>query len=436
HAAATSNTTVQQMGHGIQFAGSAAMSAGVSFEETVGLMTVLANQGQRGEKAGTGLRGAILALVDPSAKAQRALMRLGISQRDLLDDEGKIRSLTGTLQKMHAAGATTTDIFSIFGQRPGGIVASLFTELKKGPNALGEAVSSIENDSLGAAQRLAEINMKGLTGAVRSLISRWDEFKLAVGDAGVTASLTAIVNWLGSLATKAAELPAPVLMVGSGLLGLAATVGPLLVGIGMTAKGFAIAKTGALLTKGAIVGLARSIAVGALLRVNALALGAGKLATVLTGRVFPALVRVGAAMLANPIGIAVAGVGGLIAAGVALYRNWDRVAGFFGGIWARIKSAFGDGLAWITSKLQGTTLGRVLSFLGLDVGSGEPAIATAPAIDTTRVASAVAPRAGQDGRARVEIDVRGGREAVAVRATEIDDVELDLSQGIALGGIG
>lgn len=43
------------------------------------------------------------------------------------------------------------------------------------------------------------------------------------------------------------------------------------------------------------------------------------------------------AMSANPIGIVVLAIGALIAAGVALYRNWDSVTAFFSNTWTKIK---------------------------------------------------------------------------------------------------
>jgi TP901 family phage tail tape measure protein len=46
-----------------------------------------------------------------------------------------------------------------------------------------------------------------------------------------------------------------------------------------------------------------------------------------------------AAMAANPIGLVVVGIAALIAAGVALYKNWDTVSAFFVAGWDRMKAA-------------------------------------------------------------------------------------------------
>lgn len=47
-----------------------------------------------------------------------------------------------------------------------------------------------------------------------------------------------------------------------------------------------------------------------------------------------------AALSANPIAIAVIAVSGLIAAGIALYKNWDKVSKWFSGFWTFLKSGF------------------------------------------------------------------------------------------------
>ena len=46
-----------------------------------------------------------------------------------------------------------------------------------------------------------------------------------------------------------------------------------------------------------------------------------------------------AAMAANPIGLVAAGIAGLIAAGVLLYRNWDTVSTKMSGAWDKIKQS-------------------------------------------------------------------------------------------------
>lgn len=59
------------------------------------------------------------------------------------------------------------------------------------------------------------------------------------------------------------------------------------------------------------------------------------------------------ALAANPIGLIVTAVGLLIAAGVALAMNWDKVAATMSGVWESIKSATKTGVDFISSLMQG-----------------------------------------------------------------------------------
>jgi tape measure domain-containing protein len=72
-------------------------------------------------------------------------------------------------------------------------------------------------------------------------------------------------------------------------------------------------------------------------------------AAIATGIMTAAQWALNVAMSANPIGIIVVLVGGLIAAFVALYKTNDKVKGFFDGIWGGIKK-FGDNVAGFVKK--------------------------------------------------------------------------------------
>ncbi|WP_374518880.1 phage tail tape measure protein [Undibacterium squillarum] len=56
----------------------------------------------------------------------------------------------------------------------------------------------------------------------------------------------------------------------------------------------------------------------------------------------------GAALLANPIGLAIAAVALLAAGAYYLYRNWAPATQFFDGIWSRIRQIFASAMAWLS----------------------------------------------------------------------------------------
>lgn len=58
-----------------------------------------------------------------------------------------------------------------------------------------------------------------------------------------------------------------------------------------------------------------------------------------------------AALTANPIGIVIMAIAGLIAAGIALWKNWDKVVNFFKKAWSSIKIFFLTGIEKILGAL-------------------------------------------------------------------------------------
>lgn len=58
------------------------------------------------------------------------------------------------------------------------------------------------------------------------------------------------------------------------------------------------------------------------------------------------------AMEANPIGVVITLIGLAVAAGVALYQNWDTISASLSKTWEAIKKAFDEGVKWCTKKID------------------------------------------------------------------------------------
>lgn len=79
------------------------------------------------------------------------------------------------------------------------------------------------------------------------------------------------------------------------------------------------------------------------------------------------------AMMANPIGLVIAG---LAAGAVLVYKNWEPIKGFFIGMWDGITSAFQKSIDWIMGKINwvGEKAAQVRSLFGFGDGKGGPSL--------------------------------------------------------------
>lgn len=438
----TSNTDLLQLGAAMKFVGPVASRVGIEFETVNAVIGAFSDAGIQGEMAGTSLRGAINSLLKPSGAAIATFKRLGIAQDEILTEDGKVRDFVGLMERLSDLGADQTDVLSIFGQRPGTAVGALLGQLEQfGRDRLRSKELDLFQNSEGSAAAQAKAREQGIVGAFNRVKSAFEGAKIAIGDSGLEGSLEGLANKLSGALNWISQLPAPTLKVASAMAGFAAAVGPALLGLGglIRVVGFSLSGLGFLKTGLALAGSAAKFLAGRLVLALGPALvnigagltllgGKGKLlALTLASRVTPAFAGLGVVMRANPIGAVITLVGLLGAAGVALYKNWDTVTAKLGSAWESIRSMFGSGVEWITSKLNSIPgFDRLLDFVGI----GGPSAAV---VDNSRVAAAVGPGRGQDGRARVEIDVRSGRENVRATATAVEDVDLQLEQGMLLG---
>lgn len=91
-------TSFQQLGKGMEYVGDVSHNAGFKLSETSAAMGELSNHGLEADKAGTGLRKAIVSLAQPSAQATSALKSIGISSTNVFKDaNGNFKSLSSIM---------------------------------------------------------------------------------------------------------------------------------------------------------------------------------------------------------------------------------------------------------------------------------------------------------------------------------------------------
>ena len=67
-----------------------------------------------------------------------------------------------------------------------------------------------------------------------------------------------------------------------------------------------------------------------------------------------------AAMMANPIGLIIAGIMALIAVVALIVTYWEPISGFFAGLWEGVKAAFASGWEFIKTVLSFTPMGLIM----------------------------------------------------------------------------
>ena len=177
----STNLTLLDLGETFKFVGPIATSAGVPFEELTAAIGLAADAGIRGSMAGTSLRRVLISLVAPSTEAKKRLDQLGIT---ISDSAGRLRPLNDIFldfQKRLNETATPTErlaiLADIFGARAV-TLADILTN-KAGP-AFSQLIEKLR-DSGGLAERVSEIQLRGLSGALVRMKSAIDGVVITLG---------------------------------------------------------------------------------------------------------------------------------------------------------------------------------------------------------------------------------------------------------------
>ncbi len=228
----SANTNLQQLGQAFKFAGPVARAAGISFEETTAVLALLGNAGLQATMAGTGLRGAITRLLNPSGEAQKVIERLGIQ---ILDSAGDMLPFVDIVGQLEKSGLSAGDAMEIFGQRAGPAMLAL---VGQGSEALRKLTGEMENSG-GTAERIALRQLDTFSGSMTLLKSQVESVALQLGET-LAPRLRALVERVGPIVTQIGEWveknPQLILAI-SAAAGAMLTLGGALVGLSLILPG-------------------------------------------------------------------------------------------------------------------------------------------------------------------------------------------------------
>ena len=206
-ASARSNTDVSMMGQTFKYVTPVAGALGFSIQDTATAIGLMANAGIKGEQAGTSLRAMLTRIVKPTAEAEAAMSRIGLT---VSNSDGSMRSLDEILRDLRTgfAGLSESERASTAASLAGQEAMSGMLALI---NASGEDYEKL-SDSIyhakGAAEEMAGVRMDNLKGDVTLLKSSAEGAGIAIYE-GLSEPLREGVQtgteWLNSFTESVEE---------------------------------------------------------------------------------------------------------------------------------------------------------------------------------------------------------------------------------------
>lgn len=321
------NTNVEMLGETMKYAAPVAEAFGASMEETAALAGLMANSGIKASQAGTSLRAGFLRLAGPPKMAQKAMDQLGMSLNDITAEQKEAAMAMASLginvsdtngpKKMSTILTELRDktkdlgkeeklaaMKAIFGQNA---ATGWLAVLNSGDGTFEKLISELENSN-GASTKLANQMQNNAQGAMTRFNSAIESTQISIGQAFLPA--------MASAADAGAKF--------FGWLAGNETLTNFAIGVGIA--GVALAGFVAIVSASSAVVNAFKTATIAYNVISKAFQASTIFATA-------AQWAMNAAMYACPVGIMIAGITALVAAGYALYTHWDTVKQFFVNLW-------------------------------------------------------------------------------------------------------
>lgn len=312
----SASTDIVKMGETYKYCASTAGALGYTIDDVSIAVGLMASSGVKASNAGTAMRNWMTRMVKPTKESAQAMKDLGIKATD---SSGKVKPLRKVMQE-------TRESFKKLTKEQKIQYATMIAG-KTGMEGMLAVVNASDKDfnkftkaidkSDGAAKKMYKTANSNLKGSITELKSKVESLAISFGDR-MLPYVSKGVDKLKKLADEFSKLsPKQQDMIIKTAL-TAATVGPCLIAFGKFTKsiGSTVKTVSKLIkTSAKIIKFAKNVKnIGsAFSKMGTLAKKGG------------GLVKAGLTMLKGPAGIAVLAIAGVIAIGVLLYKNWDKV---------------------------------------------------------------------------------------------------------------
>lgn len=304
-AAADTNAECNDMGYALKYAGTAAHTAGWSFESTAAAIGIMSNAGIKGEQAGTTLRGALTRLMNPTDAMYNKFQELGIA---INNHDGSMKSLSEIIAELREKTKGLGDdqrnsaLATIFGTNA---LSGMLALIDAGPEKLDSLTKSLQNSD-GAADEMARTMQDNANSSIEQMMGALESAAIVIQKI-LAPSIRKVADAISGLVEKFVSAPESTQKLVVAIGAIVASIGPLL------------------LIFGQVVVTLQRVKVG----FTAIQAGLALMGTSMSGVILPVL------------GI-VAAISALIAIGVLVYKNWDKIAAFGKQVWKNITMFVSD----------------------------------------------------------------------------------------------
>ncbi|MCK9570401.1 phage tail tape measure protein [Candidatus Pacearchaeota archaeon] len=180
--------------YAMQQAGPVAKGVGMSFEELTARIAKLADSGYSGEKAGTALRTAFMALTSPTKTQEETLAKLGLTFDDV---NPRVHSFSETMDLLLSKGADIYDFGEIYGKEGAAIVYSTAQQ-----NTAVKGLTSELVNSKGAAEQMAKLMLDTLSGSFDAAMGAATDLAIGIGQ-DLAPTVKGLLDWFSATGAPA-----------------------------------------------------------------------------------------------------------------------------------------------------------------------------------------------------------------------------------------
>jgi len=202
-----SNTDVTGLGQSLKNVGTVASQAGLSVEETVGILSAMGDQAITGAEAGTNLKTTLLRLLAPTKEAKAVMDDLGIS---IYDTNGNVLGAVDIVRELESGLASLSieernaAMAVLFGQEA---IAGANVLLAEGSAGISNYIDKVSEQ--GVAAETAAKRIDSLQGDVGALTSAIEGLAIE-SSGGLSDALRTVTKFATELIGSLQAIPAPI----------------------------------------------------------------------------------------------------------------------------------------------------------------------------------------------------------------------------------